>query len=343
MRSTPGSKPKLSVVCPLRNEQASVAPFLARLVPVLAAIPELDYELVCVNDGSTDETLEILLQAQRVNPAIRVLDLSRGFGKEAALTAGIEATRGDAVIPIDVDLQDPPEVIPELVARWREGYEVVLAQRSDRTSDSWIKRWTARLFYRLHNRIADEAIPEDVGDFRLMARPVVDALRHLPERRRFMKGLFAWVGFRTARVEYVREARFAGKSKFNGRRLWNLAVEGVTSFSTFPLRVWTYIGMLISAASLSFAAYVLIGTLLHGVDVPGYASLLVSILFLGGVQLIGLGVLGEYVGRIYQEVKQRPIYVVRASYENGKILPATVATPLGAATPSATIEHEVSN
>jgi len=306
---------KLSIVCPLRNEEASVEPFLARVIPVLEQIPDLDYEVVCVNDGSTDRTLERLLHAQSSNAAIRVVDLSRGFGKEAALTAGIDAARGDAVIPIDVDLQDPPEVIPQLVARWREGYEVVLARRTDRTSDTWFKRSSARMFYRLHNRIADESIPEDVGDFRLLARPVVEALRALPERRRFMKGLFAWVGFRTATVEYVRDPRHAGDSKFNGWRLWNLALEGVTSFSTFPLRIWTYLGLVISAVSLSYATYILVRTLIQGVDVPGYASLLVSILFLGGVQLIGLGVLGEYVGRIYQESKQRPIYIVRATYE----------------------------
>jgi glycosyltransferase involved in cell wall biosynthesis len=326
---------KLSVVCPLRNEDASIEPFLARLVPVLEVIPGLDYEIVCVNDGSTDETLARLLQAQQRNPAIRVLDLSRGFGKEAALTAGIDAARGDAVIPIDVDLQDPPEVIIELVARWREGYEVVLAQRSDRSSDTWLKRFSAKMFYRLHNRIADEAIPEDVGDFRLLARPVVEALRNLPERRRFMKGLFAWVGFRTVTVEYVREPRQAGDSKFNGRRLWNLAVEGVTSFSTLPLRVWTYLGLFISLISLSYAAFILLRTLVNGIDLPGYASLLVSILFLGGVQLIGMGVLGEYVGRIYQEVKQRPIYIVRASYERGQpYTSAPIPPDLDSATPA---------
>ena len=317
-RVTTVSKDKLSIVCPMRNEEQSIDPFLARLVPVLEAIPGLEYELVCVNDGSTDRTLPRLLEAQALNPAIRVVDLSRNFGKEAALTAGIDAARGDAVVPIDVDLQDPPEVIPKLVERWREGFEVVLARRADRSSDSWLKRFSAGMFYRLHNRIADESIPEDVGDFRLLARPVVEALRLLPERRRFMKGLFAWVGFRTTAVEYVREPRHAGDSKFNGWRLWNLALEGVTSFSTLPLRIWTYLGLVISAGSLSYAAYILVRTLVQGVDVPGYASLLVSILFLGGVQLIGMGVLGEYVGRLYQEAKQRPIYIVRATYERGQ-------------------------
>jgi glycosyltransferase involved in cell wall biosynthesis len=302
----------------MRNEEESVAPFFARLVPVLEAIPGLDYELVCVNDGSTDATLERLLRAQERNPAIRVVDLSRNFGKEAALTAGIDAAKGDAVVPIDVDLQDPPEVIPKLVERWREGFEVVLARRADRSSDSWLKRFSAGMFYRMHNSIADELIPEDVGDFRLLTRPVVEAVRSLPERRRFMKGLFAWVGFRTATVDYVREARHAGGSKFNGWRLWNLALEGVTSFSTLPLRIWTYLGLIISAFSLSYAAFILVRTLVQGVDVPGYASLLVSILFLGGVQLIGMGVLGEYVGRMYQEAKHRPIYIVRATYERAQ-------------------------
>ena len=314
------STSKLSLVCPVRNEEASIGPFLARLVPVMEGILSVDYEVVFVNDGSTDRTLERLLQAQDRNPAIRVVDLSRSFGKEAALTAGIDASRGDAVIPIDVDLQDPPEIIPEMVARWKEGYEVVVARRTDRSTDTWAKRVTARMFYRLHNRIADESIPEDVGDFRLLARPVVRALQSLPERRRFMKGLFAWVGFRTVAVEYIREPRQIGKSKFNGWQLWNLALEAMTSFSTVPLRIWTYLGLIISAASLSYAAFILLRTLIHGVDVPGYASLLVSVLFLGGVQLIGMGALGEYVGRIYQEAKQRPVYIVRATHEYGERL-----------------------
>ena len=319
------STSKLSLVCPVRNEEASIGPFLARLVPVMEGILSVDYEVVFVNDGSTDRTLERLLQAQDRNPAIRVVDLSRSFGKEAALTAGIDASRGDAVIPIDVDLQDPPEIIPEMVARWKEGYEVVVARRTDRSTDTWAKRVTARMFYRLHNRIADESIPEDVGDFRLLARPVVRALQSLPERRRFMKGLFAWVGFRTVAVEYIREPRQIGKSKFNGWQLWNLALEAMTSFSTVPLRIWTYLGLIISAASLSYAAFILLRTLIHGVDVPGYASLLVSVLFLGGVQLIGMGALGEYVGRIYQEAKQRPVYIVRATHEYGERL--VVAAP----------------
>jgi len=288
----------------------------------MEGILSVDYEVVFVNDGSTDRTLERLLQAQDRNPAIRVVDLSRSFGKEAALTAGIDASRGDAVIPIDVDLQDPPEIIPEMVARWKEGYEVVVARRTDRSTDTWAKRVTARMFYRLHNRIAEESIPEDVGDFRLLARPVVRALQSLPERRRFMKGLFAWVGFRTVAVEYIREPRQIGKSKFNGWQLWNLALEAMTSFSTVPLRIWTYLGLIISAASLSYAAFILLRTLIHGVDVPGYASLLVSVLFLGGVQLIGMGALGEYVGRIYQEAKQRPVYIVRATHEYGERLVA---------------------
>jgi glycosyltransferase involved in cell wall biosynthesis len=313
-----GRRALLSIVCPMRNEEASVDAFFARVLPVARALGDLDVEIVCVNDGSDDATLARLLAAQKRHEAVRVVDLSRRFGKEAALTAGIDAARGDVVVPIDADMQDPPEVLPQLVAKWREGFDVVLARRSDRSGDSWAKRMSARWFYRLHNGIADESIPEDVGDFRLVTREVVDALKRLPERRRFMKGLFAWVGFRTATVDYARADRHAGGSRFNAWSLWNLALEGITSFSTVPLRIWFYLGAVISFASLAYAAYMIVRTLVHGIDVPGYASLLVSVLFLGGVQLVGLGILGEYVGRIYMETKQRPIYVVQRLYEPGQ-------------------------
>jgi glycosyltransferase involved in cell wall biosynthesis len=270
------------------------------------------FEIVCINDGSTDRTLTELLAAQRECPQVCVVDLSRNFGKEAAMSAGIDHARGEAVIIIDADLQDPPELIPTLVDRWRGGYEVVLARRSDRSSDGLMKRSTARLFYRLHNSIADYPIPEDIGDFRLMDRAVVEALKQLPERRRFMKGLFAWVGFRTITVDYVRAARSAGTTKFSAWKLWNFALEGITAFSTMPLRLWTYLGIVIAMLSLCYGSAIVVRTLIFGIDVPGYASLLTAILFLGGVQLIGLGVLGEYIGRIYVETKQRPVYIVRA-------------------------------
>ncbi|SDV49676.1 glycosyltransferase family 2 protein [Chitinasiproducens palmae] len=313
-RRAAASRALLSLVAPFFNEAGAVDAFFARVRPVLDSMPGLDHEIVCVNDGSNDDTLVRLLAHAADDASVVVIDLSRNFGKEAALTAGIEAARGDAVLPLDADLQDPPEVIPQLVAKWREGYEVVLAKRSERGTDTFAKRRTAAAFYRLHNRISDPKIPENVGDFRLMTRPVIDALRQLPENRRFMKGLFAWVGFRTACVSYRREARACGDSKFSGWRLWNLALEGITSFSTLPLRVWTYLGTATALSALFYAIYLVGRTLIHGRDVPGYASLITAVLFLGGVQLIGIGVIGEYVGRMYMEAKRRPTYIVRKRY-----------------------------
>ncbi len=231
------------------------------------------------------------------------------------MTAGLDEALGDAVIPMDVDLQDPPSLIPELVARWREGAEVVLAQRSSRQCDSWLKRVTAASYYRIHNRLSDLKLPVNVGDFRLMDRVVINALKQLPERHRFMKGLFAWVGYKTAIVRYEREPRSTGRSKFSGWRLWNLALEGITSFSTLPLRSWTYIGLLIAVSAFIYGTFIVARTLIFGVDVPGYASLLSVVLFLGGIQLIGLGVVGEYIGRIYDEAKGRPIYLIRRRYQ----------------------------
>jgi glycosyltransferase involved in cell wall biosynthesis len=305
----------ISIVCPFHNEEHGVGAFFSRLIPVLDRLEE-GYEVVCVNDGSRDGTLEALLAMRALRPHVRVIDLSRNFGKEAALTAGLDAARGDAVIPIDVDLQDSPELITKLVQEWRRGFEVVLAKRADRRTDSFAKRLTAFLFYRLHNSISSEPLlPENVGDFRLMDRKVVEAIKQLPERRRFMKGIFAWVGFRSTTVEYVRDSRFAGESRFTGWKLWNFALEGITSFSTAPLRIWTYLGLAVASLAFVYAGFIIMRTVIHGIDVPGYASLLAVTLFLGGIQLIGLGVLGEYLGRVYSEAKQRPIYIVRDSYE----------------------------
>ncbi len=300
----------LSLVVPFFNEQEMVPLFFDRVLPVLDSLQET-FEIVCVNDGSADATLERLLAAKQRCPRIQVLDLSRNFGKEAALTAGLDFCTGQAVIPIDSDLQDPPELIREMLACWREGNEVVLACRSDRASDTPIKRTTAEWFYHLHNLLCDLKIPRNVGDYRLMDRLVVDALKTLPERQRFMKGMFAWVGFKTATVYYTREPRAEGQSKFNGWRLWNFALEGLTSFSTLPLRVWTYLGLVISLLSFVYGSILIAKTILLGRDAPGYTSTIVSVLFLGGVILIGIGVLGEYIGRIYTEVKQRPVYIVR--------------------------------
>jgi glycosyltransferase involved in cell wall biosynthesis len=304
------AKVDLSVVCPMYNESAVVVPFLARLMPALEQVG-LSFEVVCVNDGSTDKTLHLLRERAAADTRLRVIDLSRNFGKEAALTCGIDHAVGDAVIPIDADLQDPPELISDMVRLWREGFDVVLPQRTDRKSDHLLKRKTSEWFYFVHNSISDHQIPANVGDFRLMDRQVVEALKRLPERRRFMKGLFAWVGFRQALIPYRREPRVAGASKFSGWRLWNFALEGLTAFSTVPLRVWTYIGLAIATVSFAFGLFIVGRVLLLGRDLPGYASLITVILFIGGVQLIGLGVLGEYIGRLYSEAKGRPIYITR--------------------------------
>jgi polyisoprenyl-phosphate glycosyltransferase len=272
------ARPTLSIVCPMYDEALSLPAFEERLTAVLSGTGQ-SFEVVCVNDGSRDNTLHLLRAWRARDPRVRVIDLTRNFGKEAALTCGIDHARGEAVIPIDADLQDP--------------------------------RRTAAWFYRLHNRIADAPIPVNVGDFRLLDRQVIDALARLPERRRFMKGLFAWVGFRQATLPYTRAARQHGQTKFSGWRLWNFALDGITSFSTAPLRMWTYIGLAVALLAFLYGLIIIAQVLITGRDLPGYASLITVVLFLGGVQLIGLGMLGEYVGRLHQEVKQRPIYLVR--------------------------------
>nr|VFK57828.1 MAG: Glycosyltransferase involved in cell wall bisynthesis [Candidatus Kentron sp. TC] len=307
---------KLSLVVPVYNESETVSLFLTRVERIFEKATEIDLDIVFINDGSTDNTLEHLIELQQDNSAIRIVDLSRNFSKEAALTAGLKIAPGQLVVPIDVDLQDPPELILEMVEKWREGLDVVLGKRVNRDSDSWAKRKSAAWFYRIHNKISEPKIPENVGDFRLMDRAVVDALNDLPESRRFMKGLFAWVGFRTTSVEYARPERVAGATKFNGWRLWNFALEGVTSFSTDPLRIWTYLGMVVAATSFLFAIFIIAKVLIYGVDVPGYASVIVAVTFLGGLQLIGIGILGEYLGRSYFESKRRPAYLVRRVYES---------------------------
>lgn len=306
--------PLLSLVVPCFNEQDVLPLFFARVIDELERIDGIDFEIVCVNDGSRDGTLAVLLGACRADARIRVVDLSRNFGKEAALSAALAEARGDIIVPIDADLQDPPQLIARMVEKWREGYDVVLAKRMDRSADTLLKRWTASAFYRLHNALSDVSIPENAGDFRLISREVANALAQLPERHRFMKGLFAWVGFQTAEIEYRREPRAAGKTKFSFWKLWNFAMEGVTSFSTLPMRIWTYIGTFVALCAVIRAVMLTVRTLIWGVDVPGYASLATAILLLGGVQLIGIGILGEYVGRIYFEVKGRPIYIVKGRH-----------------------------
>lgn len=301
---------KLSLVVPVYNEEASITLFY-QAVRESTALSEYDIEIVFVNDGSHDATAHIAEELVEKDPLVVLVDFSRNFGKEPALFAGLEHATGDAVIPIDVDLQDPINIIPEMVARWKAGADVVLAKRTDRLSDSYFKRMTAELFYWLHNCISEPKIEPNVGDFRLMSRQVVDSILMLPERKLFMKGVLSWVGFSTDVIEYSRAERVAGESKFNGWKLWNLALEGITSFSTVPLRVWTYLGFGVAAFAFIYAAILVLDKLIYDNPVPGYPSLMITILFLGGVQLIGIGVLGEYIGRIYTESKQRPRYVIR--------------------------------
>ncbi len=307
--------PRLSIVCPFYNEETAVSLFFDRLLPILRGLGE-SFEILCVNDGSHDATLKALLDAQSRHPNIRIIDFSRNFGKEAALSAALDFARGDAVIPIDADLQDPPELIPAMIDKWKDGYDQVLAKRSNRDSDPWAKRTSAFLFYWLHNKIADTQLPENVGDFRLMDRRVIDAIKQLPERTRFMKGLFCWVGFRTTTIDYVRGQRQAGRSKFGNWRLWNLALEAVTSFSTAPLRMCTYVGLLVAIVSFVLGLKVILRTLIYGIELPGYASLMTVVLFLGGIQLIAIGVVGEYLGRLFSEAKGRPLYIVQRTYES---------------------------
>jgi len=276
------------------------------------------YELVFVDDGSTDDTRTKLSALADRHSEIRVVTFSRNFGKEAALTAGLDHAEGDAVIVMDADLQDPPELIHAFIEKWREGYDVVYATRDDRNTDTFAKRFTAEGFYRLFNKISAVKIPENTGDYRLMDRRVVETIKTLPERSRFMKGLFAWVGFRSTSVDYVRPARAAGETKFNFWRLWNFAIDGFASFSTAPLRVWSYIGGVIAILSFLYASVIILITLFTGNDVPGYASLLTFILFFGSVQMISVGVLGEYISRLFVEVKRRPIYIVDEVYDGGE-------------------------
>lgn len=312
--------PLLSIVVPMYNEGANVAVFYQRITQLLDR-QGFPFEVVCVNDGSQDDTLSRIIQLHRQDPRVKVIDLSRNFGKEVALTAGLDHARGEAIIPIDADLQDPPELISELITKWQEGYDMVYATRLTRAGESWAKKLTALAFYRVISRLSPLSIPPDTGDFRLMSRQVVDALKELREQHRFMKGLFSWVGFRQTSIYYHRDARHGGKSSFNYWKLWNFAIEGITSFSIAPLQVATYVGFLIALSAIVYALYMLLNTLLFGNMVPGYPSLMVMTSFLGGAQLMTLGIIGEYVGRIYNESKRRPLYFIRESLgfclENG--------------------------
>ena len=308
--------PIVSVIVPVKDEAEAIALFIpavkAALEVALAGFgPRKAYEIIFIDDGSIDTTLGVLLAARSVHPEIKIVSFSRNFGKEAALSAGLDHASGAAVVPMDVDLQDPPELLSAMVAKWLEGYEVVYGVRAVRDSDSRWKRLTADWFYRAHNLVSDDKIPAHAGDYRLMDRRVVEVIRQLPERSRFMKGLFAWAGFRQVALPYVRPARAAGISRWRYWKLWNFALDGITSSSTLPLRAWTYVGAAVAAAAFVYAGWLVVRTLTVGNDVPGYASLMVVSLLVGGLNLVSLGVLGEYVGRIFIEVKGRPLYVVR--------------------------------
>ncbi|MBJ8795528.1 MULTISPECIES: glycosyltransferase family 2 protein [Citrobacter] len=304
----------ISLVVPVFNEEDTI-PLFYEAVKNYDALKKYELEIIFINDGSKDSTEKIINSLSIADKNIKAISFTRNFGKEAALFAGLEKSVGDVVIPIDVDLQHPIEVIPRLVEKWQEGADVVLAKSTERLTDGYLKRKTTSWFYKFHNKISNPKIEENAGDFRLMSRETVENIINLPERNLFMKGIFAWVGGKTEIIEYTQASRSAGKSKFNGWRLWNLALEGITSFSTLPLRVWTYIGLGVSAFSFIYAAWMVVDKLIWGNPVPGYPSLMTAILFLGGVQLIGIGILGEYIGRIYIETKRRPKFLIKKGKE----------------------------
>ncbi len=308
---TANSIPEISLILPCYNEADVIELFFETTIPILNQTG-LTYEIICINDGSKDNTLQKLIDIKTKIPQIKIIDFSRNFGKEAAMSAGLDYSTGNCVIPIDCDLQDPPEIIPDMIKIWKsQEVDVVLARRDDRSKDNIAKRLTSWLFYKIFNIFSDVRIPENVGDFRLMDRKVVEVIKSFPERKRFLKGLFALAGFKTTYIGYKRPERSKGSSKWNYWKLWNYALDGITSFSTFPLKVSTYFGLLVTALAFLRAAWIFVRTLILGIDVPGYASLMTAILFFGGVQLMSLGIIGEYIGRIYQETKQRPLYIVR--------------------------------
>lgn len=307
------SHPRLSVVIPFYNEGPNIAALFARLTPALDGLG-VAWEVVCVNDGSRDDTLDRLLDAHDRDSRIKVVDLSRNFGKELALSAGLSHTTGDAVVPMDADLQHPPELLPAFLEKWRAGYDVVVAVRHARVGQSLKHRMFARMFYWVFDHLSEIKLPREVGDFRLMDRKVVDVINRMPERTRFMKGIFAWVGFRQAAIPYHQGERAGGDTKWGFLKLLRLSFDGLTAFSTFPLRVWSLVGMAVSGVAFLYILIRLIRTLFHGIDVPGYESLLVAVLFLGGLQLITLGIIGDYLGRVFAEVKGRPLYIVRSAH-----------------------------
>jgi len=308
--STPEEKPFLSLIIPVFNEEKVIPAFYERTSPILSSISE-HFEIIFVNDGSSDSSAEKIRLLHQQDERVKLIDFSRNFGKEIAMSAGLDFCRGEVVVIIDADLQDPPELIPKMVEKWKEGFDVVYATRTSREGETFLKKATADFFYRVIGRLSRTEIPRNTGDFRLMNRRTVEALRLLREQNRFMKGLFTWVGFKQVSIPYSREPRFAGGTTWNYWKLWNFAIEGITSFSYVPLQVASYIGICVAAFAFLYAAFLVIRTLLFGIDLPGYASLMVAILFFSGVQLLFLGVIGEYLGRISHEIKRRPLYLIK--------------------------------
>jgi glycosyltransferase involved in cell wall biosynthesis len=333
---------QLTIVVPCYNEQEVLPEFHRRLAAVLDRV-DADAEVIYVNDGSRDQTIEVMRSLASRDERVTILDLSRNFGKEIALTAGLDHAQADAVVVIDADLQDPPELIPELIRCWREGFDVVYAKRASRAGETWIKKVSSHGFYRIIQRLSRVHIPEDTGDFRLMSRRATQALAKLREQHRFMKGLFGWIGYPQTPVLYRRDPRFAGKSKWDYWRLWNFALEGITSFSTAPLKIATYTGISVAAFAFLFGLFIIYRTVAYGDPVRGYPSLMVTVLFIGGVQLVAIGVLGEYVGRIFDETKGRPLYLLNSfnrspsvarralpSLDDAKLAAQSAATHAGA-------------
>ena len=301
---------EISIIVPLYNESKNLDLLSDKLVSVLNRL-NVSYEIIYINDGSTDNSYEKLVEIHQKNRSFKIINFSRNFGKEIALTAGIDYANGSAVIPIDADLQDPPELIGQLIDKWREGYDVVYATRRSRKGETWLKKTTAKAFYYTVAKLIRINIPANTGDFRLLDRRVVNALKRMPEKSRFMKGLFSWVGYKQTSILFDRDPRHLGKTSWNYWKLWNFALNGIISFSSLPLKIWSYVGFVISFISLIYASFLVIRTLRYGIDVPGYASLMVAILFMGGIQLITLGIFGEYLSRLYEEAKGRPLYLVR--------------------------------
>jgi glycosyltransferase involved in cell wall biosynthesis len=313
--------PFISLVVPVYNEEQVISIFLDTIASELCDL-ENKIEVVFINDGSTDNTLNVIVdQIVKIEfMSVRCINLSRNFGKEAAISAGLDEARGDVVVPMDVDLQDPPALVKEFLSKWAEGFDIVYGVRTSRNSDTAAKRATANVFYKLFNHVSSLEIPENVGDFRLMDRRVVNVIKQLPERNRFMKAIFAWVGFRSIGVSYERTSRSAGDTKWNYWKLWNFALDGITSFSTIPLRIWSYVGFMLSLGAFLYIVVIILKALFVGMEVPGYASLMSVVLFLGGIQLITLGIIGEYIGRLFIESKGRPVYVVENIYDKDMLV-----------------------